>query len=117
MTPTDLRPALKRLQRSGMRAPRDVRVPEAETQPLGSLEFLERLWVDELERREPRTLERHVTAARFEPGTTLTSFDWLSNPEIPAAQLRDLATGGFLRRHESVILKWTPSSRQVIGLS
>ena len=103
MTPTDLRPALKRLKRSGMLAPRDVRVQEAETQHLGYLEFLERLCVDELERREQRTLERHVAAARFEPGTTLTSFDWLYNPEIPAAQLRDLATGGFLRRHESVL--------------
>ncbi len=104
MTPTDLRPALKRLKLSGMLATMDVRVQEAETQHLGYLEFLERLCVDELERREQRTLERHVAAARFEQVTTLTSFDWLYNPEIPAAQLRDLATGGFLRRHESVIL-------------
>ena len=45
-----------------------------------------------------------MAAARFEQVTTLTAFDWTYNPEIPAAQLRDLGTCAFLRRHESVIL-------------
>jgi len=75
VTPTDLRPALKRLKRSGMLATMDLRVQEAETQHLGYLECLDRLCVDELERRERRTRERHVAAARFEQVTTLTSFE------------------------------------------
>ena len=104
MTLTDLRPTLKRLKLSGMGATMDIRLQEAETQHLGYLEFLERLCLDELERREQRTLERRVMAARFEQVTTLTAFDWSYNPAIPAAQLRDLGTCAFLRRHESVIL-------------
>jgi DNA replication protein DnaC len=104
MTPTDVRPALKRLKLCGMLATMDIRLQEADTQHLGYLEFLERLRGDALERREQRTLERHVAAARFEQVTTLMTVDWTDNPEIPAAPLRDRGTCAFLRRHESVIL-------------
>ena len=104
MTPYDLRPSLQRLQWSGILATMDIRLHEAEAQRWGYLEFLQRLCLDEIERREQQTLARRVAAARFEQVQTLSTFDFTYNPEIPAPVIRDLATCAFLRRQESVIL-------------
>jgi DNA replication protein DnaC len=42
--------------------------------------------------------------ARFKEPKTLEEFDFSFNPQIPAEQLRNLATCGFVERHESVLL-------------
>lgn len=76
MTPHDLRATLKRLTLSGMLATMDIRLHEAETQQLGYVEFLERLCLDEIARRDQQTLQRRLVAARFEQIQTLQTFDF-----------------------------------------
>jgi DNA replication protein DnaC len=49
-------------------------------------------------------LAQRLHRARFEEQKTLEEFDWSFNPQIPAEQLRNLATCGFVERHESVLL-------------
>lgn len=104
MHPHELRPLLTRLKLSGMLDTLDIRRHEAETDRLSYVEFLQRLCADEIERRDQHAVARRVAAPRFDQVQTLTAFDFHYNPQIPAATIRELATGGFLRRHESIIL-------------
>ncbi len=49
-------------------------------------------------------LTQRLHRARFEEQKTLEEFDFSYNPQIPAEQLRNLATCGFVERRESVLL-------------
>jgi DNA replication protein DnaC len=49
-------------------------------------------------------LAQRIHRARFEEQKTMEEFDWSFNPQIPAEQLRNLATCAFAERHESVLL-------------
>jgi len=59
---------------------------------------------DEIQRRANKALANRIQRARFEEAQTLSEFDFAFNPKIPAAQIRDLATCGFIERKESVLL-------------
>jgi len=59
---------------------------------------------DEIQRRANKALARRIGRARFEEERTLADFDFAFNPKIPSAQIRDLATCGFIERKESVLL-------------
>ncbi len=59
---------------------------------------------DEIQRRANKALARRIQRARFDEAQTLSDFDFSFNPKLPAAQIRDLATCGFIERKESVLL-------------
>lgn len=104
MNTLQLQPRLKRLKLGGMLQTLELRLDQAHQEKLGHLEFLELMLEDEIQRRANKALANRIQRARFEEAQTLSDFDFAFNPKIPAAQIRDLATCGFIERRESVLL-------------
>jgi len=67
-------------------------------------EYLEALLAAELEERERRTVERRIREARLPKVKTLEDFEFSYAPTISAAQIRELAEGGYIDRAEPVVL-------------
>jgi len=99
-----LLPRLRQLKLSGMGDAIGARAAEARTRQLDPLEFLLLLLDDELARRDADGVARRIRAARFEDSCDLRDFDFSYNPEIPKAQLWDLASGRFIDEQATVIL-------------
>ena len=99
-----LLPRLRQLKLSGMGDAIGARAAEARTRQLDPLEFLLLLLDDELARRDADGVARRIRAARFEDNCDLRDFDFSYNPEIPKAQLWDLASGRFIDEQATVIL-------------
>jgi DNA replication protein DnaC len=95
---------LANLKLFGMQETLEARLAQAAAGELGHLELLAALLADEASRRDVAGLERRVKAARFEQVTSIEEFDFSYNPKVPAAQIRDLASLGFVAAGESVIL-------------
>src|SRR5206468_2366257 len=70
----------------------------------GHLSYLEALLQAEVEERDSRAIGRRIHEARFPSLKTLEEFDFESASHIPAAQIRELAEGGYLARNEPIIL-------------
>lgn len=105
MSPTDdLVPILKKLRLSGVLQSLDLRVRQAVEDNLGQPEFLYRVLLDEVERRESKQLDHRLRRASFESNKTLEDFDFAFNPAIPKAKVIDLATCAFVRRRHAVLL-------------
>lgn len=99
-----LLPRLRQLKLSGMHAAIATRTQEARARSLDPLEFLQLLLDDELARREAEGVSRRIQRARFEEVCDLRDFDFTYNPELPKAQLWELASGRFLEEKASVLL-------------
>ncbi|MBM4448772.1 MAG: AAA family ATPase [Chloroflexi bacterium] len=67
-------------------------------------EYLEALLAAEIEERERRTVQRRIQEAHLPRMKTLEDFDFSQAPTISAAQIRDLAEGGYIDRAEPVVL-------------
>ncbi|MGH2772398.1 MAG: IS21-like element helper ATPase IstB [Actinomycetota bacterium] len=68
------------------------------------LEFLDALLEAEIDDRAERRRQRRISEARFPRLKRLEDFNFEDAPKIPAAAIRDLATGAFIDRAENVIL-------------
>ncbi len=77
---------------------------EAVKQKLGPIAYLEALLGAELEERERHAVARRITEAKFPKVKTLEEFHFDEAPIIPAAEVRQLAEGGYLSRSEPIIL-------------
>jgi DNA replication protein DnaC len=99
-----LETTLRSLKLSGMLETLESRLAQAHTGELGHVEFLQSLCEDELSRRDAAGIVRRVRAARFEQVSAMEDFDINTNPKIPTARIRDLATLRFVEAGESVIL-------------
>lgn len=99
-----LRPQLRHLKLSGVLATLPTRAEEARSRALDPLEFLSLLLEDELTRREHESVARRIRAARFEEVCDLRDFDFAYNPQIPKAQLWELAAGRFIGEHAALLL-------------
>lgn len=100
----ELVPLLKKLRLSGVLETLDLRVREALQDEVSHHEFLVRLLRDEVERREAKQLGVRLRRANFEHAKTLSDFDFAFNSSIPKSTIIDLATCGFISRHENVLL-------------
>lgn len=67
------------------------------------LDYLEALLNAELEERERNTVERRLRDAHLPRMKTLEEFDFSQSPKISAAQIRELAEGGYIERAEPVL--------------
>lgn len=101
---SELQTNLKALRLGGMLHTLDLRRQQAEDQRLGHIEFLALLLDDEIDRRQSKMLAQRLHRARFEEQKTLEEFNRNYNPQIPAEQLRNLATCTFVERKQSVLL-------------
>jgi DNA replication protein DnaC len=77
---------------------------EAERAGWSYLEFAQRLLGDLANQRRERAIERRIRDAGFRDVCLLDQFDWAFNPNINRAQIEELATGDFIRRHANWIL-------------
>lgn len=106
-TPTDraqLTDSLKTLRLSGMLDTLDTRLGQAGDGHLGFLDFLQALCLDEITRRDTAALERRTKQARFELDGRFENYDFTADPGIPAAQIRDLAAGDWVRHGRHLII-------------
>jgi len=67
-------------------------------------EYLEALLAAELDERERRTVERRIREAHLPKVKTMEDFEFSKAPTISAAQIRELAEGGYIDRAEPVVL-------------
>jgi DNA replication protein DnaC len=65
--------------------------------------YLEALLAAEIEERERNTVERRIREAHLPRFKTLDEFDFTQCAQVSAAQLRELAEGGYIERAEPVL--------------
>lgn len=100
----DLLPLLKKLRLSGLLETLDLRQRQAAEDDLSHLDFLLRLVQDEVDRRDSEQIDQRVRRAGFEKICALEDFDFQFNPELPKAQILDIATCQFVPRAENILL-------------
>lgn len=100
----ELVPVLKKLRLSGVLQTLDLRTKEAVDDNLGHADFLFRLCMDEVERREAKQLDLRLRRANFETSKSLQDFDWTFNPKIQRGKIIDLAACHFVEKQENVLL-------------
>src|SRR5688572_7943252 len=105
MSPTDeLVPILKKLRLSGVLQTIELRTRQAVEDDLAHSEYLYRVLLDEVERRDQKQLDVRLRRAAFEAHKTVEDFDFTFNPAVPKAKVIDLATCHFVKRKEVVLL-------------
>jgi hypothetical protein len=105
MSPTDeIVPILKKLRLSGVLQTLELRTRQAVEDNLAHSEFLYRVLLDEVERRDHKQLDLRLRRASFDAHKTVEDFDFAFNPNIPKSKVIDLATCHFVRRKEVVML-------------
>lgn len=99
-----LQPVLKNLRLSGLLETLDLRSRQAVEEKLSFGEFLQRILLDENERRAQKQLVLRMKRAALDPLKTLESFDFSANKSVPRALITDLAAGHFIEKKESVLI-------------
>ena len=66
--------------------------------------YLEALLALECEERDRHAIANRIRDAQLPRTKTLEEFDFGQAPRIPAAKIRELAEGGYIDRHEPVVL-------------
>ncbi len=83
----------------------DAALAQADQEGLSHLNFLELIFGEPAARSRQRAVERRIREARFREDKHLADFDWKFNGQaIDRAQIEQLATGEFLRRHENLVM-------------
>ena len=83
----------------------DTALARAEREGLSHLEFLHQLIGEQAGQRRERGIARRVREACFREEKTLATFDWQFNAKtIKRAQVEELATGEFIRRHDNLVM-------------
>jgi DNA replication protein DnaC len=99
-----LLPKLRVLKLSGMVHTLDMRAAQATEQALSPTEFLALLLDDELDRRSQRRMALRLSQSGCDGQKTLALFDFASAPGVNRTTVQELATCGFVARHENVLL-------------
>ena len=83
----------------------DAALARAEQEGLSHLNFLELILGEPAACSRQRAIERRIREAHFREEKRLGDFDWKFNAQaIDRAQIEQLATGEFLRRHENLVM-------------
>jgi DNA replication protein DnaC len=103
--------ALKQLRLGGMAALLETRLRQAQTEAMAPIDLLSCLVSDELTRRSERLLERRRKQAQFRDSQkALDNFDINFNKKMNRSLVFDLATGGFIARHEDALFLGPPGT-------
>ena len=104
MNVTELQRALRQLRLGGVADVLEIRLHQAQAEPMAPIDLLSCLVSDELTRRGDRLLERRRKQAAFrDPHKTLDNFDFTFNPKMNRSLVFDLATCGFIARREDAL--------------
>jgi DNA replication protein DnaC len=83
----------------------DAALARADQEGLSHLNFLELILGEPAACSRQRAIERRIREAKFHEDKQLADFDWKFNGQsIDRAQIEQLATGEFLRRHENLVM-------------
>ncbi len=83
----------------------DAALAHAEQEGLSHLHFLALLLGEPAVRSRQGAIERRIRDAKFRDVRHLADFNWKFNAQtIDRAQIEQLATGEFLRRHENLVM-------------
>ncbi len=99
-----LLPKLRQLKMGTMAQTLEVRAAQAVQQNLTPIEFLALLVDDEIERRHQQRLARRLAQSGCDEQKTLARFDFTAAPSVNRTFVQDLATCGFIARHENLLL-------------
>jgi DNA replication protein DnaC len=100
----ELQHALRQLRLSGLAHTLETRLRQAQAEPMAPIDLLSCLISDELTTRSDRLLERRRKQADFrDPHRSLDNFDFTFNPKMNRSLVFDLATGGFVAKHEDAL--------------
>ena len=119
----ELNRALKQLRLGGIAAVLETRLHQAQAQSMAPIDLISCLISDELSRRSNRLLERRQKQAQFrDPQKTLDNFDFTFNKKLNRSLVFDLATAGFVAKHEDALFLGPPGTgkshlAQAIGLA
>jgi DNA replication protein DnaC len=119
----ELNRALKQLRLGGMAAALETRLLQAQAQSMAPIDLISCLISDELSRRSNRLLERRQKQAQFrDRQKTLDNFDFTFNKKLNRSLVFDLATAGFITKHEDALFLGPPGTgkshlAQAIGLA
>jgi DNA replication protein DnaC len=119
----ELNRALKQLRLGGMAAVLETRLLQAQSESMAPIDLISCLVADELSRRSHRLLERRQKQAQFrDPQKTLDNFDFTFNKKLNRSLVFDLATAGFIAKHEDALFLGPPGTgkshlAQAIGLA
>ncbi len=119
----ELNRALKQLSLGGMAAVLETRLLQAQSQSMAPIDLISCLISDELSRRTNRLLERRQKQAQFrDPQKTLENFDFSFNKKLNRSLVFDLATAGFIAKHEDALFLGPPGTgkshlAQAVGLA
>jgi DNA replication protein DnaC len=119
----ELNRALKQLRLGGIAAVLETRLLQAQAQSMAPIDLISCLISDELSRRSNRLLERRQKQAQFrDPQKTLENFDFSFNKKLNRSLVFDLATAGFIAKHEDALFLGPPGTgkshlAQAIGLA
>jgi DNA replication protein DnaC len=111
MNLNELNRALRQLRLGGMAAVLETRLHQAQAEPMPPIDFLSCLVADELTRRGDRLLElRRKQAAFRDAHKTLDNFDFNFNKKMNRSLIFDLATGGFIAKHDDALFLGPPGT-------
>ena len=119
----ELNRALKQLRLGAMAAVLETRLLQAQSESMAPIDLISCLVADELSRRSNRLLERRQKQAQFrDPQKTLDNFDFTFNKKLNRSLVFDLATAGFIAKHEDALFLGPPGTgkshlAQAIGLA
>jgi DNA replication protein DnaC len=119
----ELNRALKQLRLGAMAAVLETRLLQAQSESMAPIDLISCLVADELSRRNHRLLERRQKQAQFrDPQKTLDNFDFTFNKKLNRSLVFDLATAGFIAKHEDALFLGPPGTgkshlAQAIGLA
>lgn len=99
-----LLPKLKQLRLGGMLNTLEVRAVQAMQDRLSPTEFLALLLDDELDRRRQGQFKLRLLQAGCQEGKTLVHFNFGAVPVLNRSLVQELATCGFIGRHENILL-------------
>jgi DNA replication protein DnaC len=104
MNLSELQRALRQLRLGGIASVLEIRLHQAQAEPMAPIDLISCLVSDELRRRTDRLLERRRKQAGFRDALkTLDSFDFTFNPKMNRSLIFDLATCGFIAKREDAL--------------
>ena len=104
--------ALRQLRLGSMAAVLEIRLRQAQAEPLAPIDLLSCLVSDELALRGERLLERRKKQAQFRDShkTLLDNFDFNFNKKMNRSLVFDLAAGAFIARHRNALFLGPPGT-------
>src|SRR5437762_4792703 len=111
MNVIELKRALGQLRLGGIAAVIEIRLHQAQAEPMAPIDLISCLVSDELTPRSDRLLGRRRKEAQFrDPQKTLDNFDFTFNKKMNRSLVFDLATANFVAKHEDGLFLGPPGT-------